>query len=172
MRFPVILGLKDFKQSLKPLRLSVMGFEMNSHLEAMISCTSSCLLHCGLDPLHENIFFWSTVSETSRTCDFKDTDFVVNTMQNKWHMKKGILHRTWLLSPQSFKIGGEIVGFGYSFEPYSLQYIVSLGRSNLLLPQLRCSTKERGCGDLNQHKMSTLMCWVCTTAPEASVVSL
>lgn len=88
MRFPVILGLKDFKQSLKPLRLSAVGFEMNSHLEAMISCTSSCFLHCGLDPLHEYILFWSTVSEISRTYSFKYTDFVVNTMQNKGHMKK------------------------------------------------------------------------------------
>lgn len=71
-----------------------MGFEMNSHLEAMISCTSSCFLHYGLDPQHENIFFWSTVSDISRTCGFKDTDFAVNTMQNKEHMKKDNLHRT------------------------------------------------------------------------------
>lgn len=63
----MILGLKDFKQSLKPLKLSVMGFEMNSHLEAMISCTSSCFLHCDLDPQHVSIIFWSTISEISRT---------------------------------------------------------------------------------------------------------
>lgn len=71
-----------------------MGFEMNSHLEAMISCTSSCFLHCASDPLHENIFFWSTVSEISRTYNFKDSDFVVNTVQNKGHMIKDDLHRT------------------------------------------------------------------------------
>lgn len=104
MRFPVILGLKDFKQSLKPIRLSLMGFEINSRLEAMISCTSSCFLHCGSDPLHENIFFWSTVSEISRTYGFKDTDFVVSTVQNKGHIKNDHLHRARLVSPQNCKM--------------------------------------------------------------------
>lgn len=100
----MILGLKNFKQSLKPIRLSLMGFEINSRLEAMISCTSSCFLHCGSDPLHENIFFWSTVSEISRTYGFKDTDFVVSTVQNKGHIKNDHLHRARLVSPQSCKM--------------------------------------------------------------------
>lgn len=71
----------------------------------------------------------------------------------------------------SLKIRGEMIGFDYSFEQYNLWYIVSLGRDNLLLSQLRCSTKERGCGDLKQQQMPTLMCWVCPSAPVASVVS-
>lgn len=43
MRFHVVLDLKDFRPSFKSLVFFSMWSERNSHLEAVISCRSSCL---------------------------------------------------------------------------------------------------------------------------------
>lgn len=55
-------------------------------------------------------------------------------------MKKDHLHRTGLVSAQSFKMCGGITGFSVVLSN-TAHGIFSLGRGNLLLPQLRCSKK-------------------------------
>lgn len=63
----------------------------------------------------------------SRTYGFKDTDFVVNTMQSKGHMKKIFYTEHDLFHHVVLRYSYlALMSSDYSYEQYSLWYILSL----------------------------------------------